>query len=216
MENCKLQKLYKQIDQCRFCKKDKNTLQHIHGFGTLNPRLMLILVNPTHRNISSNPTYKGARFPFIGVRQFWKVLADGSLIDKNVAYSLPLKKDWSGKNTVQIKQELIKNKLFLTNIVKCCYNHSSYPADEIIKSQLEFLKEEIKIVNPEKIIAFGVLVYKTLTGKNIKLFNCGNNSKITTEIISGLNIPVQPCYFPIGCGNPKKAVEIIKKMKITV
>ncbi|MCI0615856.1 hypothetical protein L0244_22965, partial [bacterium] len=100
----KLRKLYDCVDACKFCKADKNLLQHIHGFGALNPNLMLVLVNPTYRNLSSAPEYKGARFPFVGVRQFWKVLAGGGLIDKNVACGLPLRKDWNKNHTQQINE----------------------------------------------------------------------------------------------------------------
>lgn len=207
-----LQRLYEKVDDCEFCKADGNPLQHIHGFGALNPDLMLVLVNPTYRNLSSDPEYKDVRFPFIGVRQFWKVLADGGLIDKDVAYELPLRKDWNGNHTEQVKRELIRNKLFLTNVVKCCYDHSAYPSDRVIKVQTKILAEEIKIVNPQKIVAFGGLVYKVLTGKSIKLseYWSGEAGK-ELEVISGLSISVEPCYFPIGRGNPKKAAEIMKK-----
>lgn len=213
MGNRELQKLYERVDKCKFCRADKNLLQHIHGFGALNPNLMLILVNPTYRNLSSDPKYKGARFPFIGVRQFWKVLADGGLIDKKIAYELPLRKDWSKNDTERIKRELIRNKLFLTNIVKCCYNHSAYPDGKVIKDQIKLLAREIRIVNPKRVVAFGGLVYKTLMGKNIKLSEYWNGSRIEKgrEIVSGLNKIVEPCYFPIGRGNPKKSAEIIRK-----
>ena len=213
MVSRKLQILYERVDGCKFCKTDKNLLQHIHGFGSLNPKLMLILVNPTYRNLSSSPEYKGARFPFIGVRQFWKVLADGGLIDKNIAYGLPLRKDWGNEYTKQIKRELIHNKLFLTNVVKCCYNHSVYPNSEVIKDQLKILAEEIRIIKPRKIIAFGGFVYKALIGKDIKLseyWNCGKKEN-DFEIISGLSVLVQPCYFPVGRGNPRRAAEILRK-----
>ncbi len=208
----KLQKLYKKVDDCEFCKADRNLLQHIHGFGALSPELMLILINPTYRNLSSDPQYKGARFPFIGVRQFWKVLADGGLIDKKVAYGLPLRNNWHEKNTAQIKRELIRNKLFLTNVVKCCYDHSTYPNGKVVKEQKEILAEEIRIVNPKKIVAFGGLVYEILTGKGINLSECRNGEKNKeSEVISGLNISVMSCYFPVGRGNPRKAAEILRK-----
>lgn len=213
MGSRKLQKLYELVDNCKLCKADKNLLQHIHGFGVLNPKLMLILVNPTYRNLSSDPKYKGVRFPFIGVRQFWKVLADGGLIDEKVAHELPLREYWGGEHTEQIKQELIRNKLFLTNVVKCCYNHSAYPDRKAVKDQIKMLADEIRIVNPKRIVAFGGLVYKTLTGKNVKLSEYWNSRRTgkSREIVSGLNIIVEPCYFPIGRGNPKKSAEIIRK-----
>ena len=213
MGSKKLQKLYERVDDCKFCKADRNLLQHIHGFGVLNPELMLILVNPTYRNLSSDPKYKGARFPFIGVRQFWKVLANGGLIDKNVTENLPIRAEWKNEHTQQIQRELIRKKLFLTNIVKCCYGHSLYPENKVIAEQLKLLADEIKIIRPRKIVVFGGLVYKTLTGKNIKLAEYWNKQKIgnDSEIISGLKISVIPCYFPIGRGNPKKAAEIMRK-----
>lgn len=208
----KLQKLYREVDGCKFCKAERNTLQHIHGYGAMNPKLMLILINPTYRNLSSDPKYRGARFPFIGVRQFWKVLAEGGLMDRNVAFGLPTRGEWSNRHTEQIKKELIKNKLFLTNIVKCCYNHSTYPDKNVIKNQLKLLAEEIRIVKPKKIMAFGGLVYKTLTGKSIKLVDYWNGpQEQVVEVISGLGISVMPCYFPIGRGNPRKAAEILRK-----
>jgi hypothetical protein len=213
MENKELQKLYLSVDKCKFCKKDKNPLQHIHGFGALKPNLMLILINPTYRNLSSDPKYTGIRFPFIGVRQFWKVLADGGLINEKIAYSLPLRSEWRDEHTEEIKKELINNKLFLTNIVKCCYNHGFYPKKEVVEEQLKILREEIRIVKPKRIIAFGAFTYKTLTGKNIKLSNYKNTLEIVSERISGLEIQTIPCYFPIGQGSPKKSAEMMKKIQ---
>jgi hypothetical protein len=125
MKNEKLGKLYKRVDHCKFCKTAGNNLQHIHGYGVMNPKLMLVLVNPTYRNLSSDPEYKSARFPFIGVRQFWKVLAGGGLISKTAAYDLPLRSNWKRGHTEKLQRELLKNKLFLTNMVKCCYDHSA-------------------------------------------------------------------------------------------
>ena len=210
--NKELLALYRGVDACLFCRRSKNYLQHIHGFGALQPRFMLVLVNPTHRNLSSHPAYHGPRFPFIGVRQFWKVLARGGLIDKDIAERLPLKKDWNEKHTEQIKRELIRNKLYLTNVVKCCYDHSAYPVAEVLSAGTDILAREIALVRPQKIIAFGGLVYKTLTGKNIKLADYWNGEKKKeVELISGLNTPIEPCYFPIGRGNPGKAVEILRK-----
>lgn len=207
-----LLKLYKQVNKCNFCKSTNNKLQHIHGFGVMNPKLMLILVNPTHRNLSSHPDYIGPRFPFIGVRQFWKVLAEGGLIDKKVTDELPLRADWDNKDTKNIQKELIRNKLFVSNIVKCCYDHSEYPENNVIKDQLNYLSQEIKLVNPKKIVAFSGLVYKTLTGKPVKLSEYWSQPTKSFENISGLDFPVEPCYFPIGRGNPNKAIQVLKRL----
>ncbi|MBX4211237.1 MAG: hypothetical protein KW806_00330 [Candidatus Yanofskybacteria bacterium] len=204
----KLSTLYKKVDSCKFCKKLGNKLQHIYGYGTQSPETMLVLINPTYRNLSSHPDYIGPRFPFIGVRQFWNVLGDGGLIAK---LQLPLRADWKPEHTKLLQTELEKNKLFLTNIVKCCYEHSAYPEKEVIADQLKLLAEEIRIVKPKRIIAFGTLVHKTLTGETIKLRDYLTSTQKSFEIVSGLDVPVMPVYFPIGRGNPKKAAEILRK-----
>ncbi len=214
MRNTKLNKLYQRVDRCSFCKASGNKLQHIHGYGTLNPKLMLILINPTHRNVSAHHGYHGPRFPFIGVRQFWRVLAEGGLIDQKVARSLPLRSGWNSKHTKLVQRELIRNKLFLTNVVKCCYDYSAYPSGRVIKDQTKLLAEEIRIVNPKKIVAFGGLVYKTLTGRNVKLskYWYGQKREKVCEATLERRTPIVPCYFPIGRGKPKEAAEILRQL----
>jgi len=212
--NSNLLKLYGEVDRCSFCAAEKNTLQHIHGFGAIKPELMLVLVNPTHRNLSSSPTYTGQRFPFIGVRQFWRVLGDAGLLDKKISNSLPLRKEWTTAHTRDVQHELLKNKLFLTNVVKCCYDHSAYPQPKVIQTHIEYLKKEIQLVAPKRIIAFSGMVFKTLTGETIKLGSYWTNAerKEYREILSGKSIPVIPCYFPIGRGNPKKAMFALRTL----
>lgn len=204
------------MDHCRFCKSGGNKLQHIHGFGAMNPRLMLILINPTYRNLSSDPRYRGPRFPFIGVRQLWRVLADGGFLSKSIAYSLPPRNGWQMEDTKKIQNELLRNKIFLTNVVKCCYSDSRYPKPEVIKDQVKILAEEIRMVKPKNIVAFGSLVYKILTERNIKLSSYRANAqgrRVYFENISGLSVPVIPSYFPVGRGNPRKAIMILKRVK---
>jgi uracil-DNA glycosylase len=212
----KLKNLYQQIDSCRFCKKSKNYLQHIHGFGAARPKFMLILINPTHRNLTADPTYQGARFPFVGVRQFWQVLAKGGFTSQTIADQLPKRSSWKILHTQILQQELLQKRLFITNVVKCCYNHSNYPAKVVIAHQINYLRQEIQIVRLRKIIAFGALVYKILTSQNIILKNYWQNyplKKTDKEIISGLNIPTVPVYFPVGRGNPAKAIQVIHKIQ---
>jgi len=214
MRSERLEKLYRRVDRCKLCKAAGNKLHHIHGFGAGRPRWMLVLVNPTYRNLSSSTEYRGPRFPFIGVRQFWRVLADGGLIDKNTASDLPLRSAWTARHTKQLQQELIRNDLFLTNLVKCCYQHSEYPKSRVLENQLPFLAEEIRIVKPKKIVAFGGLVYKVLTARSIKLSEYWTSAHSGGEVerISGLSVDVLPCYFPIGRGKPHMAAKVLRRL----
>ncbi len=172
------------------------------------------MINPTIKNISSHPEYRGVRFPFIGVRQFWRVLGKAGLINLELSEKLPLSKGWLELHTDLVKRELLENKLFITNSVKCCYNHGNYPNKKVIKEQLSFLEAEIKIVNPRKIIAFGGLVFKYLTGKSIVLSEYWDKEPLKEypEIITGLKIPVIPAYFPVGKGNPSKAIRTLSQI----
>mgnify|MGYP001560785031 CR=1 FL=1 len=207
-----LSDLYRKVDRCNFCRLSKNILRHIHGSGARRPKFLLLFVNPTYRNISSRAGYRGPRFPFIGVRQLWQILAAGGLINKSVALNLPNAKNWSAEHTLKIQRGLLNNRLYLTNIVKCCLPHGNYPEIGLIKANLRHLRPELRIVRPKLILAFGGLVFKTLTGKNIKLKEYWSGRDKTEketyrEIISGLNFPVIPVYFPVGRGNPRLAIQ---------
>jgi hypothetical protein len=77
--------LWKEVDNCKECKFSKNRLQHILGGGKeLNPKIMFIFINPTHRNITSKPEYKGPRFPFIGTTDLLKMFADAGLLEDDL------------------------------------------------------------------------------------------------------------------------------------
>lgn len=209
-----LLKLYRKVDACRFCREDGNALRHIHGFGPMRPRWMFVLVNPTHRNISSAPGYRGPRFPFIGVRSFWKALADGGVIDREVAAALPSRAEWAAEHTKRIQSELVRNGIFLTNVVKCCSDHGDYPERCVVEGQLSTIAEEIRIVKPARIVAFGGFVYKTLTGRSVTLSDYWHSGDRRPEpdALSGRGVPVFPCYFPVGRGNPKKAAETLRRI----
>jgi len=143
-------------------------------------------------------------------------LADGNLISKKIANALPKRDEWGEKDIENIKKELLENHLFLTNIVKCCYDHADYPEEPVIQWYLEWLKQEIKIVNPQSIVAFGALVFKTLTGQTITFKDYLNS--ITQphyfESLTGRKIPVVPCVFPVGRGDPAKAAYILRTLSI--
>lgn len=205
-------KLYRKVDACRFCQRDGNALRHIHGFGPIRPKWMFVLVNPTHRNISSAPDYRGPRFPFVGVRSFWRVLADGGAMSRARVGDLPPRAEWLPTHTERIQAELVRNGIFLTNVVKCCYDHGDYPERRVVDGHLPTLAEEIRIVKPSNIVAFGGFVHKTLTGNAVTLSDYWRSPKgdPEREILSGLNVPVVPCYFPVGRGNPKKAAETLR------
>ncbi|OGY58498.1 MAG: hypothetical protein A3H06_02135 [Candidatus Colwellbacteria bacterium RIFCSPLOWO2_12_FULL_44_13] len=210
----KLEELYQTFDACPLCVKEHNKLQHILGVGkTKNPNWMFVLINPTYRNISSAPNYKGPRFPFIGVKDFWNVLYRAQLISEDLIERIN-NKDWGDTTKEKVRSEFMKKSIYLTNLVKCSANHSDYPSRERIDEQLKLFKKELRIVNPKKIVSFGLLPFEELTGVKIKLKDYWKNTNLQSfsVTVSDKTYPIIPCYFPVGRGNPQKAVEILTKI----
>ena len=125
------------------------------------------------------------------------------------------KKVWTAKDIQFVLQSLKQNDLYLTNIVKCTGSNADLPSVSKIRSQSHLFLEELEIVQPKLIIAFGLLPFKALTRQNIKLkyfFELFKKSKLSfsTQPLNEKSFPVIPCYFPVGRGNPKQAVEILQ------
>jgi DNA polymerase len=157
-----LQVLWKEVDNCEDCKNSGNKLQHVLGGGKeLNPKIMFIFINPTYRNITSRPDYSGRRFPFVGTKEIWKTFVAAKLLDEQIL---------SETNNAEFVINVIAEKEFyFTNVVKCTKEDAILPEISIINKKIELLLKEINIVQPKLIVAFGILPFKLLTGKKLKL-----------------------------------------------
>lgn len=216
----KLLEIYKKFDGCKRCREKNNPLRHILGGGKFkSPQFLLLFINPTHLNISSHKGYQGKRrYPFIGVRHFYLLLAETGFMDKELVNEI-YKEGWQPESEVKIEQSLVKNGVYMTNLVKCAQFHPKNPPLNIIQEDLPLLFEEINEVGPRYIITFGVLPFRVISGKSIRLTDVldairdGNYPPFKSRDILGKKYDVLPCYFPIGRGNPKKAVEILTFLK---
>lgn len=212
----RLEEIYQKFDACKRCCKAKNPLQHILGGGkTRQPDFAFVLINPTYRNLSAHKKYKGKRrYPNIGVKHFWRILAEGGFVDKKLVGEIG-ERGWEIADENRIEASLKKHSVYLTNIVKCAESHGDNPSAGEIKEQQALLWQELALVEPRHIVAFGILPIKTLTGRSVRLrdLECKGYQPIPSLLIMGKRYPVLPCYFPIGRGNPKKAVEILRCIK---
>jgi len=209
-----LDSLWLKIDDCKECRSKNNKLKHILGNGcTKNPKFCFIFINPTHRNISSKPDYKGPRSPFLGTKEVWKVFVNSKLLNKSF---LEKTKEWNKETIDYVLNELKNKRYYMTNIVKCTRPNADLPKSKEVNEKLEILKEEISIVDPELIVTFGIIPFKAITGISLKLkdhLEKQNKSKslilYDSIEINNKRYKVFPCYFPVGRGNPKKAAEIL-------
>lgn len=183
---------------------------------TYKPKIMFVFINPTIRNISSSKTWVGPRFPFIGTKQVWRIFCKAGLFDERLLNHINENSTWSINFTNRVLDYLKNREFYLTNIVKWTGSDARLPESKKIKLFLPVLENEIELVKPEYIVTFGLIPFENLTRTKIKLSRYYETVMKKRELepisiqINNFKTKVIPCYFPIGRGNPKRAIELLK------
>ena len=110
---------------------------------------------------------------------------------------------------LKMKEEIEKNKLFITNLGKCTQIDARPLPDEVLKKYLKLLFKEIDIIKPKVIITFGNQVSSIILDKKITV---SQNRKIAHELEVNKNkYKVYPVYYSVGNGifNIDKSIEDI-------
>ena len=91
-------------------------------------------------------------------------------------------------NTVLEENNLNRDKVFITNIVKCRPPRNEYPSDESIKACLSNFVLQRKCIKPTMFICLGNLAFRTLAGNNDLLIsrNRGTLIRVGQYIIAPL------------------------------
>lgn len=171
-----------------------------------SPDIVLVFINPTARNISSNKSWIGPRFPFLGTNQVWRVLSNAGLLPGE--FSKIKKEDWTVAFARGLERTLKKRKIALTNLCKGTKPDGRNPGKEEIKEGAAELFREIEKMRPRAIVAMGLIPFEALSGERIKLKDSAG--KLFRARVSGRTYPLYPCYFPVGRGNPKKAESVLR------
>lgn len=92
-----LEELKEKFDkmQEKFGSKMRNS---VYGGGCeKSPKICLIFMNPTARNIATDKSWNGVRYQWLGVKQVWKFLTDCNLFDANLSIEIQTKKagEWT-------------------------------------------------------------------------------------------------------------------------
>ena len=194
-----------------------NELRPILGGGkTFKPKMMFVFINPTAANISSDKNWKGPRFPFIGTKQVWGVFYRAGIFDQRLIDRINSDTSWSLGFTNEVLRFLEKKSIYLTNIVKWTGHDATLPDSEKISLFLPVLEREIELIQPEYVIAFGLIPFERITKHKVRLSDYYSESMTDGGLkhfdiqINSIKTKVIPCYFPVGRGDPKRAVEILR------
>lgn len=208
-----------ELDRCVACATVARGFRHVPGGGDyLRPNLMLVFINPTVGNITAPADWPGPRFPFASKPKLWSILGEAGLVDPD----LPNRMQALGPTPAMVQMvidEARRQRLYLTNAVKCMDDGSNLPASARIAAALPFLQREIALVQPRAIVALGLIPFGALTGRIVRLADqlwAAQHDQLAPFAslpIAGHAYPVFPCYFPTGRGNPVAATNMLQAIR---
>lgn len=208
-------KLHSEIDKLQLIY-GSSKLMPVYGGGCVSkPKVMFIFMNPTGRNISARAAWAGLRAPWLGTKNIWKLLYKLKLLscsNYNLTQTLRAE-EWTESFAEAIYRELIKNKVYITNLAKCTQDNARSLPDSIFKKYLKNTKKEISLIQPKKIIPFGNQVSSIILNKPIVV---GKYKGAQSEIlkIKDDSFRIYPVYYPVGQGqrNMPLAIKRIKRI----
>ena len=194
-------------------KYGDSELQSIYNGGCENnPKILFVFMNPTGRNIASQPGWKGIRAPWIGTKMIWDVFWGAGLFDSELHHEIKAKRssDWTEEFAKTVYDEIARQKLYITNFAKCTLKDARPVPNKIYAEYLPLLEEEIKIINPEKIVLFGNQVSSIFLNRPISVTRARRIEY--KKVIQGTEYKCYSVFYPIGNGrvNIDKAIDDIK------
>ena len=206
-------------------KNEYDRMQQIYGDETLksinfggcdtNPDICFVFMNPTSKNIASDPSWKGIRAPWIGTKNIWDLFVATNLFDIVIYNEIKNKKsnEWNKDFAEKVYNEVKRNKIFITNLGKCTQIDARPIQNSVYEKYLNLLEKEIEIVNPKVIILFGNQVSSVFLKEKISVSQCRKK-----EFIKNINGNEYKCYsifYPVGNGrfNIDKSIEDILWVK---
>jgi hypothetical protein len=209
-----MKNLIKQYDELQktYGSKDLNS---VYGCGeNSNPRVALVFMNPTKRNIATDKSWKGLRAQWLGTKQIWEFLAKCEMFSPNINEEIKSKnpKDWTPEFCEYVYNEVKKQGLWITNLAKCTQNDARPLPDNIFIQYKDLLKEELKLINPQKIFFFGNQVSSIMLEQPIAVST--TRQKKFSLYIDGKEFESYALFYPVGNGrfNQHKAIEDIKNI----
>lgn len=215
-----MKELWKEVGKINKEYFPDNKLMPILGNGeTRKPKIMFVFINPTHLNISSKPSWKGPRYPFIGTKSVWRVFHKAGVLSDALMRRIE-NNEWSTEFAEELLFFLKSKSFYLTNLVKWTGSNAALPDSRKINLFLPILEKEIEIVKPEFIVTFGLIPFKALAKQEIRLKDYYEEAmkkkklRVFETRIKSHESKIIPCYFPVGRGEPGKAKDLLRMVNI--
>ena len=204
-----LQKKYDEMQQIYGSKE----LNSVYGYGcSNNPKIALVFMNPTRRNIATSKSWKGLRAQWLGTKQIWDFLVKCGLFSEEISLKIKNMKasEWTYDFCDEVYDNVISRGVWITNLAKCTQDDARELPDEVFAKYKDLLKEELRLINPEKIIFFGNQVSSIMLEENITVSTVRNKKYYLS--IGNKKYESYAVFYPVGNGrfNQGKAIEDIK------
>ncbi|MCX6825081.1 MAG: hypothetical protein NTY80_02540 [candidate division SR1 bacterium] len=215
MKELQVTKLFKEFDKLQSTHGDKKLLS-VYGAGCKKrPKLFLLFMNPTGRNVSCIKGRQGIRAPRLGTKNIRKILfAIGTISKKTFEHIQKLKpNERTEKFSLEIYQEIAESNVYISNLAKCTQTDARPLKDSVFKEYLDLIYEEINEAQPEHIVSFGNQVSSIILSKKITVSGYIKDKHEILQVRKK-SYKVYPTFYPVGLGmrNMPKAIERIKNI----
>ena len=133
-----MENLIKQYDELQNIYGSKE-LNSVYGYGKRhNPKIALVFMNPTKRNIATNKSWTGLKAQWLGTKQIWDFLTKCGLFSADINDEIKAKKpsDWTYEFCEYVYKEVENQGLWITNLAKCSQDDARPLPDEIFYKYL--------------------------------------------------------------------------------
>lgn len=209
-----MERLNKEYDKLQN-KFGSRNLNSVYGYGQREkPRVVLVFMNPTKRNIATDKSWTGLRAQWLGTKQIWNFLTKCNLFGADINEEIQKRKpnEWTREFCENVYKEVARNGVWITNLAKCSQEDARPLPDSVFLEYKELLKEELLLLNPDKVLFFGNQVSSIMLDMPISVST--TRQKKFKLCIKNKEFDCYAIYYPVGNGrfNQDKAIEDIKSI----
>ncbi len=215
MKDIQIPHLFDAFDKLQHIYGDKKLLS-VYGAGkTKHPKLFLLFMNPTGRNISCSKDWKWIRTLRLGTKNIRKLLSSIWAVSKKTFETIQSMKpaDWTEEFSLEVYKEIASNNVYISNLAKCTQTDARPLPDSVFKEYLDLMHEEIDHIKPEHIITFGNQVSSLVLNKKVTV-SAYKNIEHEDLVIKKHSYKIYPTFYPIwqGMRNLPHAIARIQKI----